>query len=388
VAVDQAVVKIANERAVLTAVALNPGTFSAEIARTSGLGTQTVGKILDHLGARGLVRAGEVLRGRRGQPATPVFIDPDGAFVIGCELNLRHCIVQLIDLAGRVRGQRRWDFEAPEPQPIFAEIAGAVRELAGSLPAALAPRLSTIGVATPADFVTELERLGSPRAVAGRWLGIDIAARIGEITCLAPTRYGVGAAACWAELSQLPRPRPGKLAYFLVGRTIASGLVSAGRLVEGGDADVPDLGKMLVPDERGELTHLASVAGLAALQQRIRPADGRRLEGNAANWDWSALEPWVGEWLELASRGVAQVVADMVALVDSDLVVIDAAVPPPILRRYIASVERHLDTLPLSPQHRPMVQPGHCGDLAAANGAGKLLLFRTYFAGDWEYFAL
>lgn len=39
----------------------------------SGLAPQTVSAILNDVEAAGLIVRGEVLRGRRGQPATPIF---------------------------------------------------------------------------------------------------------------------------------------------------------------------------------------------------------------------------------------------------------------------------------------------------------------------------
>ena len=61
----------ANERAVLTVIGFNPGVSNADIARLSGLAPQTVSAILTDLDGMGLIARGEVLRGRRGQPATP-----------------------------------------------------------------------------------------------------------------------------------------------------------------------------------------------------------------------------------------------------------------------------------------------------------------------------
>lgn len=58
--VAQSGVRIANERAVLTLVALVPGLSNADLARRSGLGPQTTSRIVTDLEARGLVMRGEV----------------------------------------------------------------------------------------------------------------------------------------------------------------------------------------------------------------------------------------------------------------------------------------------------------------------------------------
>ena len=67
----QSGVRIANERAVMTLIGLNPGVSNAELARLTGLGPQTTSRIVTDLEARELVLRGEVLRGRRGHPALP-----------------------------------------------------------------------------------------------------------------------------------------------------------------------------------------------------------------------------------------------------------------------------------------------------------------------------
>src|SRR6218665_2012319 len=88
----------ANERAVLSVVGFNPGVSNADIARLSGLAPQTVSAILAEIDRAGLITRGEVLRGRRGQPATPIFLKADGAFSIGVEIGWRHLDVLLLNL--------------------------------------------------------------------------------------------------------------------------------------------------------------------------------------------------------------------------------------------------------------------------------------------------
>ena len=72
--------RLANERAVLTLIAGVPGVSNADIARRSGLGPQTTARILTDLESRDLIIRGEVLRGRRGQPATPYRLNPQGGY--------------------------------------------------------------------------------------------------------------------------------------------------------------------------------------------------------------------------------------------------------------------------------------------------------------------
>src|SRR5215217_2880137 len=80
----------ANERAVLNVIGFNTGVSNADIARLSGLAPQTVSAILSDMERSGLIIRGDVLRGRRGQPATPIYLAGEGAFAIGVEIGWRH----------------------------------------------------------------------------------------------------------------------------------------------------------------------------------------------------------------------------------------------------------------------------------------------------------
>ncbi|MET0905948.1 MAG: helix-turn-helix domain-containing protein, partial [Tardiphaga sp.] len=118
--------RIANERAVMTLIGLNPGASNAELARLSGLGPQTTSRIVADLEARELVLRGEVLRGRRGQPATPLFLNPDGAYGIGIEIGWRHFDVLLFAMSGATLASVRRRHDWPDFRTIFAAVATEV----------------------------------------------------------------------------------------------------------------------------------------------------------------------------------------------------------------------------------------------------------------------
>ena len=73
-------VRQTNQRAILSVISLQPGISNAELARVTDLAPQTVSAVLTDLEQLNLVTRGEVLRGRRGQPATPLYMNPVGPF--------------------------------------------------------------------------------------------------------------------------------------------------------------------------------------------------------------------------------------------------------------------------------------------------------------------
>src|SRR5690606_10710296 len=106
--------------------ALNPGASNAELARLSGLGPQTTSRIVSELETRALVRRGEVLRGRRGQPATPLFINPEAAYVIGIEIGWQHFEVLLCAMSGETVASVRRSYAYPDIDTISTEISAEV----------------------------------------------------------------------------------------------------------------------------------------------------------------------------------------------------------------------------------------------------------------------
>jgi len=89
-------VRLYNERLILFAHRRHRGLAKVEIARLTGLSTQTTTVIINRLEADGLLTAGEPQRGRIGQPATPYSLNGDGAFGIGLMIGRRSCDLVLM----------------------------------------------------------------------------------------------------------------------------------------------------------------------------------------------------------------------------------------------------------------------------------------------------
>jgi predicted NBD/HSP70 family sugar kinase len=385
-AVDQVVVRIANERAVLTLVALNPGLSAAELARRTQLGPQTVGKIVADFEARGMITGGEVIRGMRGQPPTPLYLSPTGSFAIGCEIGWRHCIVELISIAGEVLGHHRWDYAFPNAHTIFKEVASVVDLLLRVLPEADRGRLLGVAVAAPALTTEMIEQLGGQHRDAEAWQDLDVRQAVEAATGHRTVLFNDGLCACWAELAARPSPRPGSMSSIFIDSAVQSGVVADGRLIEGSNGNAADLGMTLVTGMDGKTECVNAIAGIHALRARLAAAGIDPSPNAPADWNWEAMEPVVGDWLDAGGRAVAFALANANAIVDSRAAILGGAMPPAIVERYLASVRHHLELLPLPASRRVTLLLGQVGESAAAKGAGMLFLFRHFFAGEWEYF--
>src|SRR4030088_3672293 len=75
---NQTGVRLYNERLILSLIRRHRGLAKVEIARLTGLSTQTTTVIINRLEADGLPTAGEPQRGRIGQPSVPYTLNPGG----------------------------------------------------------------------------------------------------------------------------------------------------------------------------------------------------------------------------------------------------------------------------------------------------------------------
>lgn len=382
----QSGVRLANERAVLGLIAMHPGASNADLARLSGLGAQTTSRIVSDLETRDLVQRGEVLRGRRGQPATPLFLNPDGAYVIGVEIGWRHFEVLLLAMSGKVLVSIRRTYAYPNLDSIFGEISAEIATLRAGMNRQQASRLAGIGLATPGRFETAVERLGAPGEQAERWRDTDCAARLAACTGLEVNWVNDGSAVCWGEWLVLAVPRPRAFAAFHVSTFVGAGIATDGTVWEGRTGNAANLGSILVPDAAGRPTSVHELASLMALQQQLEQAGHALPEGNPLSWDWAALEPVASAWLDVAGRALAIAIVSTRAVIELDRIVIDGVMPRAVVGQLVNRISAHLATLSVCGES-PAVAMGHLGSASAAIGAGQMLLFRRFFSRGWSLFA-
>lgn len=370
----------ANERAVLTVIGFNPGVSNADIARQSGLAPQTVSAILADLDNAGLIVRGEVLRGRRGQPATPIFLHPEGAFAVGVEIGWRHLEVLLVNLNGQVLGRQRRNHDYPDASGIVETIATAMDVVVAPLSDAQRKRLGNIGVALPSNLADNLAVVMAPQSQSELWRQLDLAEQLRRRTGLEVNLFNDGNAACWAELTTFARPRPTDFIYLLISHFIAAGIVGEGQLWEGPTGNSANLGSMLVSDAQGRLQPALFIASVAALRSRLAGAALDPGTLDPSDWDWSGFGPVLEQWLADSAKALAKVVFNTGTVIETRLVVLDSILPAPIVAQLVERLEMELRVLPSAPYVPPQVVPGHRGALAPAVGAAELTLYRRYFS--------
>jgi predicted NBD/HSP70 family sugar kinase len=371
-------VRQSNQRAVLVVVASTPGLSNAEISRRTHLAPQSVSSVLVDLEGAGLLRRGAVRRGGgRGQPATPIYLDPQGAFSLGAEIGWTRIEVALTDFSGRVIDRRRRSYDFPRAGEVFAEMAAMLEELVAPLPAEARKRIVGLTLAMPSEVGAPCSLMPMPADEAARWDGLDVAAEAARLTGYEVKTINDGNAACWGEFVAHESPRPGNFAYLLVDQFLAAGIVSDDRLWEGVSGGSANLGAMLVTDRSGARRSVHEIASIFALEQRLAAAGVPA----TAVADGVVPEAVLGPWIEDAGSALAQAIINAAMVVEVEFAAIDSELPAPILGRLIAATETGLAGIE-GPATRPIVRRGHLGRSGAAQGAAQRRMYRQYYSRE------
>lgn len=375
-------VRQANLRAVLTLIALNPGLSAADLSRRSRLAPQTVSLIIADLGAAGLIRQGEPLRGRRGQPATPYSINPKGAYSIGIEIGWQHIEAVLVNIGGEDLARYRREYAFPDARTIFAELAGITRQFLAKLNVEEQRKLVAIGIAAPGGIGRNVGLLNADPALGLTWQQIDLAEEAHRALGLPIALYNDGNAACWAELSAYPAPRPSNFAYLHVGTFIGAGIVAENALWEGPTGNSANLGSMLVNDRHGDQNFVHLLASLYALQRRLEGAGINVPPTTPLFWPWQEWEPHVADWIDDASLALAKAIMNTAAVIEFKTAILDGILPDAILDRLLEATSRAISAFPTLTFDAPAVVKGHLRGSAPCTGAAYLPLFKKFFSRD------
>ena len=378
-----------NERVVLQAIRLHGSLPKAEIARLTRLTPQTVQVIIARLEADGLVQKLEPVRGKVGQPSVPMALMPDGAFSIGIEIGRRSLDLLLLDFAGAVRERLSLGYAFPDPDTLFDAIESRLRQLTRALAPKLRARLHGVGVAAPLSLEGWHGVLGIDAALAAKWAGVDIRARIAAMTDLPVEFVKDTAAACVAELVAGRGRSLGTFLYVFFDTFVGGGLVVDSQLRGGAHGNAGAIGSLPLGLARGGRAappeQLLAQASLLTLEQHFRDAaldtsaitDERALAGL---W-WPHTERWLRE----AAPAVAFAIHSAACLLDLDGVVLDGSFGRALLRATRGAVDHALDAYPWEGVSRPVVHEGTIGADARAMG-GALLPLYANFAPDRELF--
>lgn len=371
-----------NERVILTCLRRLGTATKADLARHANLTANTAGQIVQELEAAGLIRGDGKRQGERGQPATLLRLDPEGAFSVGVKIGRRSLDTILVDFAGRVIEQRRRERPFPLPEEAVAMAAEDVAAVRASIGTARSTRIAGLGIATPYNIGSWRRELDIPSEAFQAWNEFDIAARLGAETGLATLIENDGTAAAVAELFQGRGRELNDFLYVFIGSAAGGGVVIGGDYHRGAHGNGGDIGLMPTspsrlatapePGDRPEI--LLARASVNALIRHLRGSGltvGTREELDAAIATQPAL---VDEWLDDCADALVCPVLSAACVLDVEAVVIDGDLPQPLLLSLIERLHRSVKAAVPEAREAPPLGLGQIGRQAAAIGAAILPL--------------
>ncbi|ACM02243.1 ROK family transcriptional regulator [Cereibacter sphaeroides] len=375
---NQSGMRAHNERLVLSLVRREGALAKSDIARMTGLSAQTVSVIMRELERDGLLRRGEPIRGRIGQPSVPMSLAPEGAYFLGLKIGRRSAELVLIDFLGRPVASRRRLYPYPTPDAVVAFTAETLPRLMESLSPESRTRVGGLGIAMPFQLWNWVSYVGAPQAEMDAWRTRDIQSELAALTGLPVHVRNDATAACGAELVFGSGARPKDFLYFYFAYFIGGGLVLNGHLFAGRTGNAAGVGPMPVPGRDGQMRRLLNVASMSVLAEALEQAG----EPSAALWEdperWEVSGPILEEWLEGAAAGLASAILSAAALVEMETVVIDGWMPPAIRADIVRRTHAALHRLDLSGIEPPLIREGTVGAQARALGAAAIPLSQRY----------
>lgn len=327
-----------------------------------------------------LVRRGEPMRGRIGQPSVPFSLDPDGAFYLGAKIGRRGAELVVLDFVGDLRQHQEIAYDWPDPEAVIHWLRRAIAYARSEMGDG-ATRISALGIAMPFRLWEWQREAGAPEHALDGWRGLDLAITLADLD-LPVVVVNDASAACAGELAfgtALDGMTDGDVLHVFIGTFIGGGLVQGGALVEGPTGNAAALGSMLVADRRGRPVQLIAQASLILLD---RAAAGT-LPSRAEPEFWTVRADLVQPWLDQAGRAIAQAAVSAVALTDCRDVILDGAFPRHVQDLLLDKVSRYMATLESAGIDLPRLHRGTLGPSARALGAAaRAMALHPPAAGD------
>ena len=397
---NQGGLKEFNERLILQVIRRASSIPKAEIARKTGLTAQTVSVIVNRLLDEKLLRK-EIRRrkkGRVGQPAVPIALNPGGAYSIGVKIGRRSLDVLLVDFLGKVLNHVSDRYAYPDPDLVLPNVEKYVANTMASLSGSQRRRVVGIGIAAPYSIGGWQQELSGPPEVLAKWDGIDIRQRIAQRQELPIWFENDATAACMADLIlHDDDSRFDNYLYIFIGTFIGGGVVLGGVLHRGPFGFAGSVGSMPIPSsydpKKNDTDHrtvqLIRCASRYLLDERLRgcrldPQTAVPLSSPAARFE-PPLEARaaLAEWIDTAAAAVAVAICAASSTIDFEAIVIDGALPQAIVVELTERIDHELDELNFAGLVRPKLIPGTIGNDARALGGAILPLYSS-FAPDKE----
>lgn len=375
---NQVRVRAYNERLILSLVRRHDGLSKAEISRLSGLSAQTVSVIMRSLESDGLLIRGQPLRGKVGQPSTPMRLNPDAVFSFGLKIGRRSTDLILMDFVGTIRMKLRGTYSYPMPERILSFVVDGMAELEAKLSPQERARIAGVGIAAPFELWSWAEQVGAPQQDMDRWRGVELQQEIARRIAYPVFLQNDATSACGAELVFGVGQNYPDFLYLFIGSFIGGGVVLNSALFSGRTGTAGAIGPLPVQRRDGKTVQLLKIASIFVLENILRDSD---IDPKPL---WFSPDDWIdfGEplqvWIEDTAAALAQAVIASASVIDFSAVVIDGGFPGWVRKRIVLATHAALRLHDLQGVVLPDIVEGAVGSEARAIGGASLPLFSRY----------
>lgn len=375
---NQVRVRAYNERLVLSLVRRHDGLSKAEIARRSGLSAQTVSVIMRSLEKDGLLVRGELLRGKVGQPSTPMKLNPDSVYSFGVKIGRRSVDLVLMDFVGRIRMQLRNTYPYPMPNWILPFVVDGIAQLEARLTPNERRRVAGVGIAAPFELWSWAKEVGAPTGEMDVWRDVDLRTTIADQIDYPVFLQNDATSACGAELVFGNGQSYPDFLYIFIGSFIGGGVVLNSALFSGRSGAAGAIGPLPVQGRDGKTVQLLKIASIFVLEDMLRD---RGIDPKPL---WFSPDEWIdfGEplerWIRDTAAALAQAVIAAASIIDFATVIIDGGFPDWVRARIAEATREALMLHDLQGVAVPDIIEGAVGSQARAIGGASLPLFSRY----------
>ena len=359
-----------NQRVTLQAVrAAGSPITRADIADLTGLTAPAIANITKRLLNEGMIlKAGRQLGGR-GQPATKLVVNPDGAFSIGLNIDRDHIAIVALDFVGNVRARACREVHFALPQEVVAFFKAEVDKIVADKAIDL-ERLVGIGIGIP-DDLGRVPVANRPEAYSV-WSHVDVAALFAEILPVPVYVENDAAAASIGEMQFGHGLQNRSFIYTIISAGLGGGLVIDGHYYRGADGRSGEIGFLPVKDESGQAQTLEDMVSLYALYDYLRKAGFEVSTPEDLENLNEAGQARVSAWLDRAANHLFEPFLVMSCAINPEAHFIGGRLPAAFIEQLCTRLNTKME--PFSDRIKK-IAPVKRADLAvdaAARGAGIL----------------
>lgn len=369
-----------NLRAVIDAVRRHGALTRAEITRTTALSVQTISNLVGELEQRGLLIAGEAEKAKRGQPARPYRLNPEGGFSVGIQMDHQIALAILVNLAGEECAQIQQKVSRPSPEEgidILTDLVDRLLEY-GEVEK---DRVFGVGVAIPGPF-----DVSGPTGVGPGWVGYPIAENLRERVGLPVIVENDANAAAIAERLHGAGKKFENFVYVFIGMGLGAGLFLNGQVYHGVRGAAGEIGHIVVetdgiPCECGNRGCFERYVSLRAAYEAIGETDNIHRAPEQLEKLFVEEDPAFMAWLTEAADKLRIGIQALESTFDPEVIFIGGLLPTRIAQ---ALVEKMLPPLPsVVTQLQPLEERillGVSAPSAPAHGAASVPIFYEFNA--------